>query len=159
MKTQADQTKEQQHTPVRQQAQKAPSTGATATLADNRSQTVQQRQLLTGIRQSPQVMQANAMQERMNHSPRTQKDASLLASMQSRAEAKAASVQRMVNNTGLPDRLKSGIEQLSGYSMDDVKVHYNSPKPANCKPMPMPRAVSDQYLFNRLPACLYPGAN
>ena len=34
------------------------------------------------------------------------------------------------NNTGLPDTLKSGIEGLSGVSMDDVKVHYNSPKPA-----------------------------
>lgn len=34
------------------------------------------------------------------------------------------------NNTGLPDNLKSGIENLSGYSMDDVKVHFNSDKPA-----------------------------
>jgi len=33
-------------------------------------------------------------------------------------------------STGLPDQLKSGIENLSGYSMDDVKVHYNSSKPA-----------------------------
>jgi flagellar biosynthesis GTPase FlhF len=29
----------------------------------------------------------------------------------------------------LPDRLKMGIEALSGISMDDVKVHYNSLKP------------------------------
>ncbi len=34
------------------------------------------------------------------------------------------------NNTGLPDNLKSGIENLSGYSIDEVKVHYNSPQPA-----------------------------
>lgn len=34
------------------------------------------------------------------------------------------------NKTGLPDPLKSGIEQLSGISMSDVKVHYHSPKPA-----------------------------
>ncbi|BDD06446.1 eCIS core domain-containing protein [Aureibacter tunicatorum] len=34
------------------------------------------------------------------------------------------------NNTGMPDQLKSGIENLSGHSMDDVKVHYNSDKPA-----------------------------
>ncbi|WP_316632399.1 DUF4157 domain-containing protein [uncultured Flavobacterium sp.] len=39
-------------------------------------------------------------------------------------------VQRKTNHTGLPDTLKSGIENLSGHSMDDVKVHYNSPKPA-----------------------------
>jgi hypothetical protein len=34
------------------------------------------------------------------------------------------------NQTGLPDNLKAGIEALSGLAMDDVKVHYNSPKPA-----------------------------
>ena len=34
------------------------------------------------------------------------------------------------NNTGLPDQLKSGVESLSGFSLDDVKVHYNSDKPA-----------------------------
>ncbi len=34
------------------------------------------------------------------------------------------------NKTGLPDKLKSGIENLSGDSMDDVKVHFNSDKPA-----------------------------
>lgn len=36
---------------------------------------------------------------------------------------------RRENNTGLPDNLRSGIETLSGYSMDDVKVHYNSDQP------------------------------
>jgi len=34
------------------------------------------------------------------------------------------------NRTGLPDRLKTGIENLSGYAMDDVQVQYNSSKPA-----------------------------
>lgn len=34
------------------------------------------------------------------------------------------------NKTGIPDDLKASIEQLSGYSLDDVKVHYNSEKPA-----------------------------
>lgn len=34
------------------------------------------------------------------------------------------------NNTGLPDQLKSGVENLSGFSLDGVKVHYNSAKPA-----------------------------
>ncbi len=39
-------------------------------------------------------------------------------------------IQKSVNNTGLPDQLKSGIENLSGYSMDDVRVKYNSSEPA-----------------------------
>jgi Domain of unknown function (DUF4157) len=34
------------------------------------------------------------------------------------------------NDTGLPDGLKSGIESLSGMSLDYVKVHYNSAQPA-----------------------------
>lgn len=34
------------------------------------------------------------------------------------------------NKTGIPDELKTSIEQLSGFSLDDVKVHYNSDKPA-----------------------------
>ena len=34
------------------------------------------------------------------------------------------------NDTGLPDNLKAGIESMSGFSMDAVKVHYNSSQPA-----------------------------
>lgn len=37
------------------------------------------------------------------------------------------------NNTGMPDGLKAGIEQLSGMDMSDVRVHYNSAKPAQLK--------------------------
>lgn len=37
---------------------------------------------------------------------------------------------KKVNTTGLPNQLKSGIEELSGLSIDDVKVSYNSSKPA-----------------------------
>ena len=33
------------------------------------------------------------------------------------------------NETGMPDHLKESIENLSGYSMDDVRAHYNSDKP------------------------------
>src|ERR1044072_4453718 len=38
--------------------------------------------------------------------------------------------QLKANDTGLPDNLKTGIETLSGFSLADVKVHYNSDKPA-----------------------------
>ncbi len=50
--------------------------------------------------------------------------------MNTSTEGSVNPIQRKVNKTGLPDNLKSGIENLSGYSMDDVKVHYNSSKPA-----------------------------
>jgi hypothetical protein len=39
-------------------------------------------------------------------------------------------IQQKENKTGLPDNLKSGVENLSGHSLDDVKVHYGSSKPA-----------------------------
>lgn len=39
-------------------------------------------------------------------------------------------IQQKPNNTGLPDNLKAGVEDLSGFSMDNVKVHYNSSQPA-----------------------------
>jgi hypothetical protein len=45
-------------------------------------------------------------------------------------QAKIAQLQTK-NNTGLPDNLKSGVENLSGHKLDDVKVHYNSDKPAS----------------------------
>lgn len=39
-------------------------------------------------------------------------------------------LQKKANNTGMPDNLKSDIETLSGYSMVNENVHYNSQKPA-----------------------------
>lgn len=36
---------------------------------------------------------------------------------------------RPLNRTGLPDALKAGVESLSDVSLDNVRVHYNSPKP------------------------------
>ena len=41
-----------------------------------------------------------------------------------------AQLEKKENLTGMPDNLKEGIESLSGFSMDDVRVHYNSSKPA-----------------------------
>ena len=55
-------------------------------------------------------------------------------SLQCKADLANGAAQRVEtprpNNTGMPDNLKAGIESLSGFSMDDVRVHYNSPKPA-----------------------------
>ena len=45
-------------------------------------------------------------------------------------QGKFQPVQRVENNTGMPDNLKFGIESLSGVDMSDVKVHANSEKPA-----------------------------
>lgn len=34
------------------------------------------------------------------------------------------------NRTGMPDQLKAGMERLSGFDLSDVRVHYNSARPA-----------------------------
>ncbi len=49
---------------------------------------------------------------------------------QNRLASNAVSPKPSDRESGLPDNLKAGIENLSRYSMDDVKVHYNSDKPA-----------------------------
>ena len=75
--------------------------------------------------QSPQVQQLKARQEMVQNSPRYQ---AIIQRMGYQANASA--VQAKANKTGLPNQLKTGVENLSGISMDDVKVHYNSAKPA-----------------------------
>lgn len=47
--------------------------------------------------------------------------------MQMKADS---TMQQKPNETGMPDNLKAGVESLSGFAMDDVRVHYNSDKPA-----------------------------
>ena len=61
-----------------------------------------------------------------------EEDELLQAKFESASTIEKESIQREENpnNTGLPDNLKLGVENLSGYSLDDVKVHYNSDKPA-----------------------------
>ena len=49
-------------------------------------------------------------------------------------------VQKRKNDTVLPDQLKAGIETLSGVSMDDVRVHHNSAKPAQFHEQPHTQA-------------------
>lgn len=62
------------------------------------------------VQQSPRATQFKRLVDAVHNSP--------------------AVAQRKPNKTGMPDQLKSGIENLSGMSMDHVKVHYASPKPA-----------------------------
>ena len=50
--------------------------------------------------------------------------------LQGMFEADQKHENKVENKTGLPDNLKSGIENLSGLEISDVKVNYNSSKPA-----------------------------
>jgi hypothetical protein len=69
---------------------------------------------------------------RRSSPPTLHPQARSLLSLQRRAGNRAVSslVQRQRNDTGLPDELKSGIETLSGVSLDAVRVHYDSAQPA-----------------------------
>ncbi|MEM9685892.1 MAG: pentapeptide repeat-containing protein [Bacteroidota bacterium] len=109
--------------------QQESSKGGTATIADNRPSTVHQRQLQAAMRNSPRVTQLREMQAMMSNSLRVQSHAPLRETTNAHAIGKVLTIPRKTNNTGLPDKLKTGMEHLSGFSMDDVKVHYNSSKP------------------------------
>jgi len=56
--------------------------------------------------------------------------ASYVMSLQQRGGNRAVRQLVQRNETGLPDDLKSGVESLSGVSLDDVRVHYDSSEPA-----------------------------
>jgi len=71
-----------------------------------------------------------AIQKMANDSTNNKHIIQLKALANSYSQQKHPTFQLKKNNSGLPDSLKSGVENLSGLSMDDVKVHYNSDKPA-----------------------------
>jgi len=85
---------------------------STSKFADNRPEAVAQRKLQGMANESLQVEQIGESQTMAND------------------YTAMAPIQKKKNTTGLPDQLKSGIENLSGFAMDDVKVHRNSDKPA-----------------------------
>ena len=76
----------------------------------------------------------NAVQKKRKSSVSIIDSSSQSESLQRKANMANNAAQReeapRPNNTGMPDNLKAGIESLSGFSMDDVRVHYNSSKPA-----------------------------
>ena len=74
--------------------------------------------------QKKEATSASSILDASSQSGSLQFKADLVNNAAQRAEAPRP------NNTGMPDNLKSGIESLSGFSMDDVRVHYNSSKPA-----------------------------
>ena len=95
---------------------------------------------------SPRVKEAAALQAMADRSPQVQAaiqmqtaaDAYVQANdpfnaqtlSNNQASLQGQTSEKTENRTGLPDRLKFGVESLSGISIDDVRVHYNSSKPA-----------------------------
>ena len=131
MNTHADKTPKNKSQAVANSLPKLQSNGEnTFQFVDNRPEAMTQRKLQEAIINSPKVQQLKAYQEMANNSPQIKQLRAYLAMADNNASQQQKPNQKKANNTGLPDNLKSGIENLSGYSLDDVKVHYNSPKPA-----------------------------
>ncbi|MCE3602229.1 DUF4157 domain-containing protein [Massilia sp. P8910] len=81
--------------------------GSSVNIVDNRAVAVAQRRLQACIADSPRMQEQHAQMARMG-----------------------APVAQRRSDGGLPAQLQSGIEHLSGQPMDDVRVHYNSNRPA-----------------------------
>ena len=76
------------------------------------------------------------------HVARLKQRKALVQSLGRRAADRApAPIQRRANATGLPDRLKDGVEALSGIAMDDVRVHYGSAEPARLNALAFTRGA------------------
>ncbi|MDM5179162.1 DUF4157 domain-containing protein [Massilia sp. DJPM01] len=102
---------------------------------------VAQRELTEMLNRSPRVLQQRALSDAIHNSPRMVAQRHELNALfggavrpqgdgAMPAELSSAQREEKTNNTGLPNQLKSGMESLSGMSMDHIKVHYNSAKPA-----------------------------
>ena len=73
----------------------------------------------------------DGLQDTLNGSPRVQALLQLKRALNGRQDAVQRKEEgKAENRTGLPDSLKSGVESLSGVSMESVNVHYNSSRPA-----------------------------
>ena len=83
---------------------------------DNSAEAIQMRQFQANIENNNENVQRMAYDQAVHQNE----------SLQLQEDKQASSK----NKTGLPDPLKTGMENLSGMSMDDVRVHRNSDKPA-----------------------------
>ncbi len=53
-----------------------------------------------------------------------------------------------INHTGFPDALKTGVENLSGVLLDDMRVQYNSSKPAELQALSYPQGTEIHLTFD-----------
>jgi len=129
MNTHAEKTQENKSQAVANALSEKSRSESYLKIVDNRPEAVAQRKLQETINISPRVQQLKVYQAMAdNYDSQTAQRKEKLE--EETLQGKFEPIQRKENNTGLPDNLKSGIENLSGYYMDDVKVHYNSDKPS-----------------------------
>ena len=130
MNTHDNNTKENKRQSVSNGESQVQSSGeSTFQFVDNRPEAVAQRKRNAMVNKSSVATQLKSKQNTVDNSPQVHATAQLQATADN-ASANPSPTPKSANNTGLPDNLKSGMENLSGMSLDDVKVHRNSDKPA-----------------------------
>ena len=131
MNTHAEKTKEKKSQSIAKAvSQKQNGNEPTLKFVDNRPEDTTQLKLNEMADNSPQVSQLRAIQGGADNNPQGSQVAQLKSMADNHSAQNQQPVQKRENNTGLPDNLKTGMENLSGMSLDDVKVHRNSDKPA-----------------------------
>ena len=130
MNTHADKTQDNKSQSVANAISQKQSSGeSTFQFVDNQPEAIAQRKLQEMANNSLRVMQLKAFQDMANNSPQAKQAAQLQSMADNYSAQEQQPIQKKENNTGLPDNLKTGMENLSGISLDDVKVHRNSDKP------------------------------
>lgn len=131
MSTHADKTQQNQsQSAAHAEPQKQSGETSMFGFVDNRSESIAQRKIQALANSSSRVSQLEIIQAMADNSAQGRRTAQLQARVDDASLSEAGPVQKKDNDTGLPDDLKTGMENLSGFSLDDVRVHRNSDKPA-----------------------------
>ena len=101
-------------------------------IANSPAMTAQRRRLESMFGSVAQrVEEEEPLQGRFETAQRVEEEEPLQGKFAGQGTAQLQDDSAPPNRTGLPDNLKSGVESLSGMSLDHVRVHYNSSQPAS----------------------------
>jgi len=101
-----------------------------AEFLDSRSSTFQLKKFQEAAQDNGRGSGLSQLQNKSSNHTGTSRIAQLQRMSDERNSEQGAFIQKNENKTGIPDGLKSGMESVSGISLNDVTVHRNSNKPA-----------------------------
>jgi hypothetical protein len=78
---------------------------------------------------SPEGIEQQGLQEMADNSTETKELLAWQESVGNNATEESMPKEKVVNKTNIPDELLEKMQQLSGFDLSDVRVHYNSKKP------------------------------
>jgi hypothetical protein len=101
-----------------------------AEFSDSRSSTFHLKKFQEVAQDNSRGSGLSQLQNKSSNHTGTSRIAQLQRMSDERNSEQSAFIQKNENKTGIPDGLKSGMESVSGISLNDVTVHRNSNKPA-----------------------------